>query len=193
VNVSKKAGEVWKLFDETAFALNRTALAERYARPLATLRARLESAFAGAAAGAGAVNSAILKEVQDALVELRRQLRLAGYDLSLAKFNLVFDGFHNDDVWGTFTRMTLFIDRSGAFYWHTGDDNHVTQASFLNRRLAKIPGYDIAQRHYLWFLWSRTSLTLSGSATEGREDYERLTAYAESDPLLFLSRLKGLR
>jgi hypothetical protein len=183
MNVSKKGNEVWGLINETALFLNRTAVRRRFANSMTTLYAQLQSA---------PLNPAVLKEVQAALIELRKQLRLAGYDLSMGKYTLVFDGFHNDEIFDRFKRVVLFIDRSGAFYWQTGLDNHVAQASLLEQRLQKTPGYYIVERHYLWFLWTKTTLTLSGSATERAEDYEQLKNYAGADPLLFLSRLKGL-
>jgi len=93
--------------------------------------------------------------------------------------------------------MVLAIDQNGVFYWNTGDDNHVTLSSFLEdsimkARAGKKTDIQINDRHYLWFKKTKSTVTLSGSATETAEAYERLKKYAESDNLLFLSRLKGL-
>jgi hypothetical protein len=163
--------------------LDRTAVKCRFEHPLLTLRTRLQSA---------PLNPAVLREVQDALTGLRKQLRLAGYDLSMGKYTLTFDGFKNDDAFGAFKRMVLFIDRSGLFFWLTGDDNHITQASLLEQRLIKTGNCYIVERHYLWFASTKTTLTLSGSATERPEEYEKLQKRGMADTLLFLSRLKGL-
>jgi hypothetical protein len=183
MNVSEKGNEVWGLINETILFIKRTAVRRRFEDSLTTLYARLQSA---------PVNPAILKEVHAALMELRKQIRRAGYDLSMGRYTLIFDGFHNDEVFDRFNRMVLFIDHSGVFYWQTGDDNHVEQASQLKQRLQKKAEYDIAEQHYLWFLWTKTTLTLSGSATEREDDYLRLQNRAQADPFLFLSRLKGL-
>jgi hypothetical protein len=178
--VFTKSNELWKLLDETASLLNRTAVRSRFEKQLAAIAIRFQSA---------PVNLPALKEVHAALTELRKQLRLLGYDLSMGKYTLIFDGFRNDDVLGHFTRMVLVIDQNGVFYWKTGDENHVTLAYLLDNSIRKIK---IRGRHYLWFLRTKSSLTLSGSATESTEAYERLKAYAEADNLLFLSRLKGI-
>jgi hypothetical protein len=181
---AKKINEVWGLLNDTALLLNRTALRERFENQLAVLRTQLQRAPA---------SPAILGEVKTALAELRKHLRLAGYDLSMGKYALVFDGFRNDDcVNEGFKRAVLFIDGGGAFYGKTGEENHLMLASMLGNILDKVPGTNIVDMHYLWILRSRTALTLSGSATETAEDYQRLKARAGADTLLFLTRLKGL-
>ena len=183
MNLSNKINEIWKLINETAILLNRTTQRSRYDSLIAALRLRLQNTPA---------NSAVLQEVQYTLTELRKKLRLSGYDLSMGKYDLIFDGFHNDEVLGSFSRMVLFINKSGVFYWQTGTANHIDQASLLEKEMYKIAEYSIVQKHYLWFRWTKTTLTLSGSATESTEKYQQLKDYAQADPLLFLSRLKKL-
>jgi hypothetical protein len=185
MNISKKINEVWRLLNETALLVNRTAVKSRFTNQLAVLRSQLQRAPS---------NSALIREVDTALTNLRRQLRLTGYDLSMGKYTLVFDGFRNDDTLGSgFNRLVLFIEKDGVFYWKTGDENHIVLASMLERILEKNPaGLHITDRHYLWYMRTKTSFTISGSATETGEDYQRLKAMGEADSLLFLSRLKGL-
>ena len=184
MNLSKKVNEVWALLNETALLLNRTAIRKRFETQMGILRERLQGAPA---------NPAALHNVQGALAELRKELRLAGYDLSMGKYALHFDGFRNDDALGTgFCRVVLFIGDDGTFYTKTGDDNHIMLATMLERIVAKSPDVHIADIHYLWYQRTRTSITLSGSATETAEDYRRLEEYAGADSLKFLSRLKGL-
>jgi hypothetical protein len=184
MNLAKKINEVWGLLNETALLLNRTAVRRRFENQLAVLRFQLQHV---------PPNPAILQEVNGALTELRKQLRLAGYDLSKGKYTLILDGFRNDDasVEG-FVRLVLFIDKSGAFYWKTGEENHMMLAAMLGNVLGKNPVLHIIDMHYLWYLKTKTTLTLSGAATETGEDYERLKTMAHRDSLLFLSRLKGL-
>ncbi|MDR2210189.1 MAG: hypothetical protein LBO65_01785 [Spirochaetaceae bacterium] len=184
MDIAKKINEVWGLLNETALLLRRTALEDRFIRQMAVLRTQLQRTPA---------NPAMLREVQGALVELRKQLRLAGYDLSMGKYTLIFDGFRNDDcINAGFNRLVLFMDRSGSFHWKTGEENHLMLASMLERTMGKAPERSIVDMHYLWFLRTRTTLILSGSVTETAEDYQRLKAHAQSDSLLFLSRIKGL-
>jgi hypothetical protein len=186
--LSPKLTEVWNLINETALLLNRTVVRDRYKNQLDTLRSHLNGHLQQ-----GSVNPAMLKEVQGGIIELRRQLRLAGYDLSMGKYTLVFDGFRNDaSPEEGFWRMVLFIGDS-AFYWETGSENHIMLASLLERRLSAKSGMPVVREaHYLWYRWSKTSLVLSGAATETKEDYEKLKTAGEADSLLFLSRLKGL-
>ena len=138
------------------------------------------------------VNSAVLQDIQYALTELRKRIRLSGYDLSMGKFDLVFDGFHNDDAGGSFSRLVLFINNQDIFYWKSGDENHIELTASLEKQMHKIRETNIAQKHFLWFKWTKTSLTLSGSASESKEGYRKLMDYAQADPLLFLTRIKKL-
>jgi hypothetical protein len=183
-SLSKKMTGVLRLADETALLLNRTAIKERYEGHLGILRSKLLQAPA---------NPVILGEVSAGLTELRRQMRLAGYDLSMGKYALVFDGFrHDDSIAEGFRRMVLFIGKD-AFFCKTGDENHLRLAGFLDRQLNAGPGKaDILEMHYLWYMRTKTAVILSGSATETAEDYALLKKTGEADSLLFLSRLKGL-
>jgi hypothetical protein len=177
--------KTWTLLNDTALLLHRTAIEDRFAGPLGVIRARLQQAPA---------NPAVLAGVSQALTELRRQMRLCGYDLSMGKYTLVFDGFRNDEAVALgFVRMVLFMGRQ-FFYWRTGDANHVALAEMLEQRLDQGPRREtIIGKHYLWYLKTRTALTLSGSATETAEDYRELKARGEADSLLFLSKLRDLK
>ncbi|GHU81586.1 hypothetical protein FACS189468_4520 [Spirochaetia bacterium] len=179
------AGKVWTLLNDTALLLNRTAIEERFAGPLTVIRSRLQQAPA---------NPAVLAGVNEALVELRKQMRLCGYDLSMGKYTLIFNGFHSDlALTQGYKRMVLFIGRHG-FHWRTGEDNHINLAEALEQRLRQAPhGDDITGKHYLWYLWTRNSLILSGAATERPEDYQKLKAEGEADSLLFLSKLRDFK
>jgi len=179
----KKLDEIWKLTNETALLLSRTAVKGKFQERMTAIHARLQSS---------PLNPSIQHEVWNALTELRRQLRLAGYDLYMGKYSLVFDGFHDDDVLHRMKRVVLFIDKDEKFYWETGDENHIILGEYLDQRLRKCNCH-IAERHYLWFFWTKISLTLSGSATEREESYLELKIRYKADPLLFLSRIKGLR
>ena len=183
-SLAKKITEVWNLLNETALMVNRTKVRARFENQLALLRSRLQKAPAAAA---------VVKEVYVNLTGLRQQLRLCGYDLSMGKYTLIFDGFRNDDSLGTgFRRAVLYIGEKN-FYWKTGDENHIMLAAALDSLMAKSQSREqIFGIHYLWFLKTRSTVTLSGSATETAEDYEKLKALGESDSLLFLSKIKGL-
>jgi hypothetical protein len=183
-SLSKKMTRVWQIINETALLLSRTAINDRYAGHLEVLRSKLRQEPA---------NPVILEEVSAGLMELRKRLRLAGYDLSMGKYTLIFDGFRQDDsIAEGFKRMVLFIG-TGEFFCKTGDENHLILARFLNRQLdAGTKKPVILAMHYLWYRRTKTALVLSGAATETAEDYAVLKSEGEADSLLFLSRLKGL-
>ncbi|MDR0525087.1 MAG: hypothetical protein LBG90_04375 [Spirochaetaceae bacterium] len=179
----KKLDEMWRLLNETSLALNRTAVREKFQEQMDALHACLHR---------DPLNPALLRQARRALTELRRQLGLAGYDLYMGKYDLLFDGFHDDDVWGNRKRAVLFISPDGEFQWETGEENHLDLEAYLEQRLKKLRNGIVAERHYLWFLWTKTSLILSGSASERQDSYQKLKDRGSKDPLLFLSRIQGL-
>jgi hypothetical protein len=185
--VSDHFGDVWKLLSETNLFISRIGEMSQYETQIQGLRRELQEA--------GNNRDRVL-EVRAALIELRKNLRLLGYDLSLGKMNLVFDGFrHDDSMREGFKRLVLFLgDRD--IYWLSGTDNHIALGSYLEQRLNNSEfmrkHLRILGKHYLWYLRRKTEFILSGSATETKEDYERLKAIGEAKPRLFLSRLKGL-
>ncbi|MDR2069987.1 MAG: hypothetical protein LBP81_01015 [Treponema sp.] len=185
--VSDHFGDVWKLLSETNLFISRIDEISQYQTQIQNMRRELQHA--------GNIRDRIL-EVRTSLIELRKNLRMQGYDLSLGRMNLVFDGFRHDDSMAKgFKRVVLFLgDRD--LYWLTGTDNHIALEAYLEQKLYKSESTGkslrILGKHYLWYLRRKTELILSGAATERKEDYERLKAIGEAKPLLFLSKLKGL-
>jgi hypothetical protein len=186
--ISDRFGDVWKLLSETNLFISRIGEMSQYQKQLQGLRQNLQNARS---------NKDRIVEIRTELIEIRKNLRLMGYDLGLGKITLVFDGFRHDDSMGEgFRRLVLFLGDKDM-YWLTGTDNHIALDAYLEQRLnisefAKKPAR-ILGKHYLWYLRNKTELILSGAATEIKEDYERLKAIGEAQPLLFLSKLKGLK
>jgi hypothetical protein len=186
--LAEKMTDVWKLLSETDYFLSRTDEYHHYESQMRELRARL---------GACGKKDSGLKAIHTELVELRKELRLSGYDLSLGKYRLVFDGFRHDDSLGKgFRRMVLFIC-DGFFLWLTGEANHIELAEALEQQITRHSAatgkrITIKGKHYLWYLRTKDELILSGADTETKEDYAVLKAQGEVSSLLFLSRLKGL-
>jgi hypothetical protein len=144
--------------------------------------------------GAGSRNPEVEREVRASLTELRAALRVQGYDLSLGKLELAFQGYRNDSslVEG-FRRLVLFIGRSNLWYI-TGDDNHLALHDHLDQALNH-SGFEILQKHFLWYRWNNDLLILSGSDTEAKDEYEELKAWATQPErrLALLGRLRKLR
>ena len=185
--LSDHFSSAWKLLSETTVFLSRTGEFYHYESQLREWRLTLQSSQSDAEA---------VKRIRADLTALRKHLRLQGYDLSLGRQNLVFDGFRNDASLGEgFRRAVLFITRDNLYYI-AGEENHIALASYLERRIetnAIVLKTPVLGKHYLWYCRRGPDLILSGSDTEGKEAYERLKAAGEANSLFFLSRLKSLR
>ncbi|MCA1951167.1 MAG: hypothetical protein LDL24_11385 [Treponema sp.] len=180
--------DVWQLLSETTQFLSKTKEFSHYEAQLRQWRSELQSKRH---------DSETTMKVRNELVNLRKHLRIMGYDLSLAKQTLKFEGFRNDAcIRDGFKRLVLvFTDKD--LYWMTGDDNHISLSEYLERRLdAALASGSIERiqdRHYLWYKRQGNTLVLSGSDTETKDDFERLAAIGEANPLWLLGKLKGLK
>ena len=179
--------DTWKLLSETSGFLSRTPVFTLYEEELRSWRLELQMA--------GKDND-VQKRIRQEIIELRASLRHQGFDLSLARQNLVLEGFRNDAALGEgFRRVVIFFCEDDA-YWFAGDDNHITLAGLLERQLytaSRKGGGAIRSKHYLWYCRRGNDLILSGSDTETKEDFERLKAMADVNSLLILARLKNLK
>jgi hypothetical protein len=180
--------DAWKLLSETTLFLSRTKEFHIYENQLRTWRSILQM---------NRRNPETITKIRREITELRKYLRLEGYDLSLGRQNLIFEGFRNDACLGEgFRRVVLFFSNEDI-YWLAGDDNHITLAEFLEHHLyegaQEHQRLQIRYKHYLWYCRRGADLVLSGSDTEAKEDFERLKAMGEANSLLFLSKLKKLK
>jgi hypothetical protein len=176
--------DIWKLFSETAFFIGRTKEFDQYENQLRDLRLKLQRAKN---------NKAHYSGIRAEIIEIRHSLRIQGYDLSLAKHSIKFDGFrHDDSMREGFKRVALFITDIDIFTI-TGDENHITLADFLDKKIEwQHSNIQIRSRHYLWYRRCGMELTISGADTEMKDDYERLKKMVEVNQLFFLGKLKKL-
>jgi hypothetical protein len=187
--LSDKFADVWKLLSETTVFLSRTGEFDAYEEQLRSWRAELQSAGR---------NTEAAQRIRSELTELRKQLRLQGYDLGLGRQNLIIDGFRNDACLGEgFRRVVVFIAENDIFSI-AGDDNHIALAEYLERRVeaemvSRKARIRILDRHYLWYRRDGQNLILSGADTETKEDFARFSAMCRTNSLLFLKGLKSLR
>ena len=184
--LSDRFSDTWKLLSETSSFLSRIPVFAHYEEELRTWRRDLQHAEKG-----GEEHIRIRQEI----IELRKSLRHQGYDLNLARQNLVLDGFRNDASLGEGFRRVVIFFGSDDIYWLSGDENHVTLAELLERRMdaySQKHHYVIRSKHYLWYRRKGSDLVLSGSDTETKEDFERLKAMVEVNSLIILTKLKGL-
>jgi hypothetical protein len=185
--LSDRFSNEWKLLSETTLFLSRINELHNYENQLRALRSRLYNAGG---------HKEEIRNIRLELTELRRHLRLEGHDLSLAKQNIVFDGFRNDASFSDgFSRVVLFLTPD-EIYWLGGSENHVTLDSYLERQMSNVQLKErprINSKHFLWYKRDGNDLILSGSDSESKEDYAHLAAAGEANPFWFLSRLKNLK
>ena len=172
----------WKLLSETEHFIASTPLQQHYEQQFALWRKRLRIEK----------NNAVRASVREDLIALRKTLRLEGYDLSLGAIQLIVKDFVNDDATARgFRRVVLCFCDAGLF-WLSGEANHLELAGNLQAELERKRLYVHPEMHYLWFLWKRDALLLSGSATETKESFERLQKRAHANPQKILRYLKAL-
>ncbi|ADK79637.1 hypothetical protein [Sediminispirochaeta smaragdinae] len=181
--LAEKFSSTWRLLSETTVFLSRTKLFPRYENMLRQWRHRLESSKS---------NPEVLQEVRDGVITLRKELRRAGYDLTLGSKDIKIEGYRNDAaVREGFTRMVMVITDT-ALYYIAGQENHVQLMDYLDNQLRRMRVINIRQRHYLWYRWRANVLVLSGSDTEMKDDFEELKQYVETNKLFMLKQLKKL-
>ena len=184
---SDRFSDTWKLLSETSRFLSRTQIFANYEEDLRSWRLDLQSA-----GNNGEEHNRIRQEI----IELRKSLRHQGYDLSLARQNLILEGFRNDaSLAEGFRRLVIFFC-SNDIYWLSGDDNHITLAELMERQISTIFSQkrsDILSKHYLWYRRIGNDLILSGSDTETKDNFIRLKAIVEANSLQILAKLKRLK
>ncbi|MCX7655504.1 MAG: hypothetical protein N2Z76_03150 [Treponemataceae bacterium] len=184
--LSDRFADVWVLLSETTQFLSMAGNLTPYELQLRQWRQTLQSHK----------DDNTIRTIKEELIQLRRHLRLQGYDVSLVRYSIQFEGFKNDAcIREGFRRLVVFLtDRN--VYWLAGDDNHVALAEYLERRLENLLSRQgnlrIRDRHYLWFRREGKRLFLAGSDTESQEDYERFKKMVEANLLFFLEQLRDL-
>ncbi|MDR2073400.1 MAG: hypothetical protein LBP60_08220 [Spirochaetaceae bacterium] len=177
----------WRLLSETSQFLSKTKIFQQHEDQLRLWRRELQSS---------GNNGDRAKKVREEITELRRTLRCQGYDLSLAKQNLVFDGFRNDASLAEGFRRVVIFFADDDIYWLAGENNHIILAEILEGQMntpSRRKWNIIHSKHYLWYRRRGNDLILSGSDTETKEGFERLKAMGDANSLFILLKLKGLR
>lgn len=184
--ISERFASTWVLLSDTTNFLSRTSAFSQYEAELMDFRRRLSSSRR---------DEEGVHKVRAELVELRKALRLVGYDLTLGALELEVKGFRNDAALAEgFRRMALFIGLR-SIWAISGDENHRALHDSLDRECARRGIGDVIQKHYLWYRWTHGLLTVSGSDSETAVDFEgfRLWCEVPENRLLILSRLRGNR
>ena len=185
--LSDHLSDTWKLLSETSGFLGKTSVFTLYEEDLRFWRHDLQNA---------GENMEKQKRVRQEIIGLRTSLRKQGFDLSLAGQKLIVDGFRNDaSLAEGFRRVVIFFCDDDLF-WLAGEDNHITLAELLERKLPSLlkkRSFFSLSKHYLWYCRKGNNLVLSGSDTETKEDFERLKVIAQVHTLEILGKLKDLK
>ena len=173
----------WKLLSETEHFLASTPLQQNYEQQFAVWRKRLQKAR----------NDTVHDSVREEIIALRKMLRIEGYDLSLGAIQLIVQDFVNDDAAARGFRRVVICFCDAGLFWLSGEANHLELAARLQSELERKQLYIHPELHYLWFLWKRNALLLSGSATETKEAFERLQTRVQANAQKVLRYLKTLQ
>jgi len=184
-NINEHFSSAWVLLsDTTIFLSTRTKIFHRYENQLRDLRRRLE---------AHSNDMENIREVRQEIAEIRKTLRLQGYNLKLGSIDLRIEGFRNDDsISRGFQRCVLYIMEDGDILYITGLSNHIDLESSLESRLTATGYRPVTMKHYLWYKWTNRILVLSGAATETADDFEDFKIYAAQNKDLILRKLKKI-
>lgn len=184
-NINEYFSSAWVLLsDTTIFLSNHTKIFPQYESQLRNLRRRLET---------HSNDVETIREVRIEIAEIRKVLRLQGYNLKLGSLDLRVEGFRNDEAIAKgFQRCVLFIMEDGDILYITGLSNHMDLESALDTRLMAVGYRPVIIKHYLWYRWSNRILRLSGAATETAEDFEEFKRYVLENKALLLRKLKKI-
>lgn len=173
------------LLARTTDFLGRTSLFAQYEGRLRELNTRLSGSRG---------DDSTADEVRRELIEIRKGLRQAGYDLSLGNLDLALQGFRGDAAQGEgFRRAVLFLgDRT--LWCLAGEANHLELHDRLERLIHSTRSAPIRGKHYVWFRWDRDLLVISGAATETASDWEAFKVWCEGKErrLSLLSRMRRI-
>jgi hypothetical protein len=185
-SLAERMATTWVLLSDTTNFLSRTSIFNQYEAQLRDLRFRLSVSEA---------DDSELRAIRKELTELRAALRIQGYDLSLGKLELSIKGYRNDaSVAEGFRRIVIFIGAKDLWFV-TGEDNHRALHDFLEGECERRRISSVKHKHYLWYRWNHGLLLLSGSDSEGAEEFQKLQEWAErpENRLALLGKLRRER
>jgi len=184
-DINEYFSSAWILLSDTTIWLsNHPKLFHHYEASLREWRKRLEK-------NRGDVEA--IGEVRKELAELRKFLRLQGYNLKLGSLDLRLEGFRNDDCLARgYNRCVIYIMEDGDVLYTTGSANHLDLDATLDARLNAMGYSPVLMKHYLWYKWVNRVLILSGSATETPEDFEKLKEYAAENKAHLIKSLSKI-
>ncbi len=182
-SLAERVSSTWRLLSDTTNFLSRMKLLEEYEQDIKAWRDRLSRSVKDTVAS---------REVRDAVVALRKELRLRGYDLRLGSKDIALEGFRHDDAMAEgFRRVVIAISDDDVLAL-SGDDNHIALADALQEKMRARRVATSHRFHFLWYRWRNQVLVLSGAASETSEQFDELKAWFVGNKELMLRKLKSL-
>jgi len=184
-NLNEYFSSTLSLLSDTAnFLSGNTKIFSRYKCDLQSLRDELES---------NCENKEVIGRVRSHIAEIRKSLRLQGYNLKRGSSDLRVEGFRNEDALSQgFKRCVFFLMKDGDVLYISGMSNHNELEDALESRLAATGYRTVSEKHHLWFKWTNRVLILSGAASETADNLELLKQYAASHKDHLLRKLNKL-
>ena len=181
--LKEEISSIWTLLNDTEIFLNRINKFGDYEKEIREWRNTIQSNIN---------NSEIRIIIKKEIINLRKSLRLQGYDLKLGSKDIKFYGFRSDDaVKEGFKRIVLAVKKDDIVYI-TGDENHRELMDILSMKYGYSEVSSIGEVHSLWYRWKDNILQLCGADSETKEEFERIIKFVENNKNLVLKKLKNI-
>ena len=139
-DLAEKFSTTWRLLSETTQFLSRAEPLPKYETMLRRWRHTLEG---------NRSNTEKIQTVREEIVDLRRELRKSGYDLTLGNRDIKIEGYRNDAAMSDgFIRLVIAVSNAGVFSI-TGQDNHTLLCRYLSDHLKRKNVYGQTAYHFL--------------------------------------------
>jgi len=182
--IREETASIWTLLNDTTIFLLRIKKFDEYEKDIKEWRNLLRISIN---------NTEVKKEIKKNIIELRKSLRLQGYNLKLGSKDIQVFGFRSDDaeIEG-FKRLVIVINDD--IYYLSGDANHQELMRFLSLKLHVESLYSLpySQVHSLWYRWKDNVLQICGSDSEANDDFDIFKKYVEENKNKLLKKLKDL-
>jgi hypothetical protein len=179
--IKEEISSIWTLLDDTSIFLSKINKFEDYEKDIRYWKECLRNYHH---------NSDIRNEIKREIINLRKNLRLDGYNLQLGAKDIEVFEFKSDDAsLEGYKRMVLVIDKDDFFYL-TGEENHMLLLKYLCIRLRKKEGYAFKGIHFLWYRWIDNILQFCGADSESKYNYENFKEFVKNNKNNILKKIE---
>jgi hypothetical protein len=181
-NLREEISSIWTLLNDTEIFLIRIEKINEYENDFREWRNTIKLYYN---------NDKIRTETKKEIINLRKSLRLQGYDLRLGSKDIKISGFKSDNATlEGYRRMTIVLSKENIYYI-TGEASHQELIHQLCMRYGINDIYALGKVHCLWFRWKDNILQFCGADSESKDDFENFIKYALSNKNLMLKKLKN--